>query len=460
MSSSWQKNAQAPIKEILGAAGAHVHFAGVLGVSMASLAELMRLRGYRVTGSDRAEGAMRERLTAKGIRISHGNSAELLSGADLLVYSLAVREDSPERVYAAQHGIPACSRAELLGTVMREYHHRIGISGTHGKSTTTAMLHRIFDVGGYNPTTFSGAALRDDTAFYLGDKEYFIYEACEYMDAFHSFSPTLAVITGIELDHTDYFKSDAQLLSSFIKSTYGTILSLISTDTEMSREAAKALGKAAITYGRADADYTYRILSKGGCGTELLIEHREKPFMNITMPIMGEHNAANATAAAVAAHLHGVSCEKIKDALSGFSGIPRRLEYIARIGDTDIYYDYAHHPTEIAATYRALAGRYTSVYTIFKPHTYSRTRDLWRGFTAALSLFDAAFILDIFAAREEPIAGIDGEHLALAIDSASFVTESTALDAALARSPEALVLMGAGNLDNILKETDKRRTQK
>ncbi len=435
------------LRSLLSRRGVRVHFAGIYGASMSSLSMILSRRGCRVSGSDcRAD---EEKIVGADIPVSGANSPELMTDAELLIYSFAIPENSPERSYARLFGIPEYSRAELLGALMWDYTVRAGISGTHGKSTTTAMLHAIISSAGMEPTTLSGAELATGTRYEIGKNDIMIYEACEYRDAFHKFSPTHAILLGIELDHTDYFKSMAQLEDSYVTALTDATEVLVNADCPVASRVGKRIPGRVFTVGMTPlADYRY---IPGDEGFHFYAPGEVSGFIPMRVP--GKHNMANGAMAAAMADRLGVNFDAIALALSRFAGIPRRLELLAKKRGKKIYYDYAHHPTEIAASINTLRLLCGSVCVIFSPHTYTRTKDLWDGFVRALSLCDRVLICDVFAAREAAIEGVNAVALARDIgDKASYVSHSEAAEIAMKSDTGAIVLMGAGDVTDIKKE--------
>lgn len=425
---------------------------------MSSLARLLSESGYKISGSDAADGNLAEKLRGEGIRVSHGNTTELIGTADALIYSYAIPTDSPEMLYAKERGIPSFSRAELLGELMLPYGHRIGISGTHGKSTTTAMLHRIFSESSRSPTTLSGAALECGEPLYIGGMEYLLYEACEYRGAFLHFSPECAVITSLELDHTDCYPDLATLSESFLKSTKGATRVILNADYPAIRGIIPCVFGRVITYGGSEgAEYRYTVTEASQRGTAFTVRVRGET-LDFFLPAVGEHNVANATAAIAVSLEYGIPYDEICTALAGFSGISRRLEYLFTVDDRAVLYDYAHHPTEIKAAIATVKKLYGECTVVFRPHTYTRTRDLWDDTCEALLLADYCVLADIFAAREEPIDCITSRRLAEDIGgNAIYASMEHIPDYVLNNTRGTIILMGAGALDNVKESLNSRR---
>lgn len=443
------------IRDIFKDKNSVVHFIGIGGVSMYSLARLTLLSGATVSGSDREDSDRLRELRLLGAKISVGHRAENLSGANLVVYSQAISMDNPEILYPKRVGIPVVSRAEYLGAVMLDYKNRIGISGSHGKSTTTAMLDSIFTHAGVNLTVLSGSDLPIGSPFRLGANGVMIYEACEYKDSFLRFAPTISAALNLELDHTDYFADIDALKLSFTKAlSRAENFAIVNRDDENLFSITKDIKTKIITFGSSEgSDYRYSITAFRDGGFDFTVSRFGSIIGNFELNIPGVFNVSNATAAIALAIEYGIDVDVIKEAIRSYSGIAGRLEYIGRRYGRPVFYDYAHHPTEIYASIGAL-----KIYThqpltvVFKPHTFSRTKALWREFCNSLSLADHLIITDIFPARESPIEGITSERLASEIKNAVYSPDDSVISAIDHYTQGAVVLMGAGNFDKIKKE--------
>lgn len=456
--SSRQKNKGAELSyiEILKIAkdkSKNVHFVGIGGVSMYSLARLTMLLGATVSGSDRAENSRTLDLSMLGADIYIGHRAENAYGATLLVFSHAIPNDNPEILYAESNGIPTVSRAEYLGALMLEYRDRIGVSGSHGKSTTVAILDGIFGLAKANPTTLCGADLPSGSPINPGSSDVMIYESCEYKDSFLRFSPTVSVGLNLELDHTDYFPDIDALKASFAKALdRAELFSLINGDDENLREIKDKINCPIITFGsRENNDYRYFITSFSDEGFEFSLSHRGEEMGVFRLNIPGAFNVHNATAAIAVALEFGIDKEIIAEAIKNYHGISGRLEYIGSRYGRPVYYDYAHHPTEISASINALKLLTEAPLTVvFKPHTFSRTKALWQDFCSSLSLADFPVITDIYPAREKPISGITSSRLAKDIGGSAIYCHDDEITKIIDRQTEgAIVLMGAGDFEKI-----------
>ena len=435
---------------------ATVHFVGIGGVSMYSLACLTMLSGARVTGSDREASERTDTLLMRGATVSIGHSTDNVQGASLVVYTHAISDDNVELWEARRLGIPTVNRAEFMGALLLRYKNRIGISGSHGKSTTVAMLDMIMAHAGVNPTVLSGASLAVGEPLKVGSDGLMIYEACEYKDSFLRFSPTVSLGLNLELDHTDYFNSIEDMKLSFSKALgKATAFSVISGDDENLRRILPSIRAKTITFGcRENNDYRYSITSFCDRGFEFSISKFGNRIGSFELNIPGVFNVHNAVAAAVVALEYGIDVEVVKEALCDFRGIPRRLEFLGKRHGRSIYYDYAHHPTEIAASINALRMlTHEPVTVVFCPHTYSRTKSLWQELRRALTLADNVVLTAIYPAREQPIEDVTSERLARDIGhTAVFLPDGDIVDYVDRSTYGTIVLMGAGDLENIRKE--------
>ena len=429
-----------------------IHFVGIGGVSMYSLARLALASGATVSGSDREENDHTRELLSLGARVCVGHNAENVRGADFVVFSHAIGLDNPEIVEAERLGILTVSRAEYLGAIMLEYNDRIGISGSHGKSTTVAMLDAIFSHARTNPTVLSGAELSTGCPIRIGSRGVMIYEACEYKDSFLRFTPTITIGLNLELDHTDYFADLDAIKLSFTKALgRASDFALVNGDDENLSSIIKDIKTRVITFGSGERnDYRYSITSFRNGGFDFTLSRFGSVIGSFELNIPGAFNVNNSTAAIALAIEYGIDVEVIKEAIKSFSGISGRLEYIGSRFGRPIYYDYAHHPTEISASINALKEVTRRPLTVvFKPHTFSRTKALWQEFCSSLSLADNLIITDIFPARENAIEGITAERLASEIPRAIYSPDNDVVPAVDTYTDGAIVLMGAGNFDKI-----------
>ena len=453
------------------ASGSSVFFIGVGGVMMSSLALLTARAGHPVYGSDRTRTALTDALTQEGVTVLYTHSAENIpQNCGLVVYTVAISEDNPEYTEARERGIPCISRADYLGALMTGYTRRVGVAGMHGKSTCTSMCAQVLLDAEVDPTILSGATYGPmGGAYRLGhSKEHFLFEACEYMDSFLDFNPTVAILLGAELEHVDYFKDMEQIIESFARyaSLTGkegvTVVNLDDPDIMESANRALTRGKTGklITFsakGNPAADFTAAgIHTRSGRPCFELIRRGES-LGEVVMAVPGRHQVINALAAAAAMDACGIPASSIRSGLAHYVGAGRRMEYKGEINGGRIYDDYGHHPTEVKATLegaKALCAEGSRLICVFQPHTYSRTAALYSDFLTAFDAADKVALIDIYAAREDNVYGVSSAGLATDINAA---TPDRALycptpeDAAstireITREGDVVVVMGAGDV--------------
>ncbi|MEE0969251.1 MAG: UDP-N-acetylmuramate--L-alanine ligase [Clostridia bacterium] len=433
-----------------------VFFIGAGGINMSSLAIITKQRGYRVGGSDRTCTALTKRLEASGIEMHYEHDAKNLDGFDAVVYTVAISPDNPEYVRAINEDLLCISRADYLGYVMTGYKKRIGICGMHGKSTCTSMCAQVFMDADADPTVLSGAELESmGGAFRIGGEEFFIFEACEYMDSFLDFNPTVALILNIEMDHVDYFHSMDQIRSSFAEFADITgengfaVANLDDADIMLALRNYK--GKI-ITYStERDADFTAKNITYVKGRPDFDIYYGDMLYCHVTLSVTGEHNVYNALAAAVAAHLSGISGSAVARGLANYKGAKRRMEYKGTLCGADVYDDYGHHPTEVKTTLDGVSRMgYDRLWCVFQSHTYSRTAELFDEFSGSFDSADRVVFADIYAARETDTLGVSGKVLAEAVgEKAVYVGDNEKIAEYLhqnLREGDVLVVMGAGDI--------------
>ncbi len=398
----------------------HVFFMGIGGISMSGLAEILLSEGFTISGSDRQESPLTEALTAKGARIYYGQKKENLTvRPDLIVYTSAIKNDNPEFIAGKELGIPFLTRAQLLGQMMKNYKIPIAVSGTHGKTTTTSMLSQILLEADTDPTLSIGGIFQAIGGnIRVGSSDYFVTEACEYTNSFLSFFPKIGIILNVEEDHLDFFKDIDDIRHSFhefakLLPSNGTLI--INGDIPQAEEITNTLSCQVITYGESPAydyspaDITY---DEFGHPSFTLIDKNGNTAGSYTLRVPGLYNVYNAAAAIAAAKLLNIDNDTIAKALLHFNGTDRRFEYKGQINGFTIIDDYAHHPTEITATLNAAKNYpHKTIWCVFQPHTYTRTKAFLPEFAKALSLSDKIILADIYAAREKDTLGISSETL-------------------------------------------------
>ena len=448
-----------------------IFFCGIGGINMSSLAEMSLGMGYDVSGSDRTESELTRALEKAGAKIYYTQKTENVEGADAFVYTVAIAPDNPEYVRAGEMGIPRISRADFLGYVMTTRKMRIGISGTHGKSTTTAMCHSIFESAGVDPTVMCGSALAGiGSPYKAGKGEHFIFEACEYMDSFLDFNPTAAVILNVEMDHVDYFHSIEQTRESYTrfakiteKTERGAVI--YNADDENSVRSVENYKGRKLSFGiEKEATFMATDIEIDGKGSSFTVLKDRKFYTKVDLSVFGKHNVYDALAATAAAYYGGISAEDTAKGLAAFVGTHRRMEYRGKRNGARLYDDYAHHPTEIRASLsaaRAMAGESGRVVVVFQSHTYSRTAALLGGFGETLSLADKVFVAPIYAARETNTLGVDqyvlAERIGESAEGCADIKTAAEKLASFVKDGDVAIIMGAGNIDSAFSMIDFER---
>lgn len=442
----------------------HIHFIGIGGISMSGLAEILLEEGFTVSGSDSKESPLTKKLESEGAHISYGQKAEnIIPGIGCVVYTAAIHKDNPELMEAVARKIPLLTRAELLGQLMKNYDTPIAVSGTHGKTTTTSMISHILLAGDLDPTISVGGILKAIGGnIRVGHSGTFITEACEYTNSFLHFYPKIGIILNIEEDHLDFFKDLEDIRHSFhqfaaLLPAEGTLV--INGDITDYQEIYKGLSCHTVTYGSSpEFDYSadHITYDENGHVSFDLIRNGQKTD-HIFLSVTGDHNVSNALAAIAVSDLLSIPMETVKKGLLSFTGTDRRFEYKGEFNGVTVVDDYAHHPTEIAATLKASQhSPHNAVWCVFQPHTYTRTKAFFHEFAEALSHTDHLILADIYAARETDTLGISSADLAeecrkLGTDTHYFPTfeEIEAYLKENCRPGDLLITMGAGDVVNI-----------
>ena len=397
----------------------HLHFIGIGGISMSGLAEILLKEHFVISGSDSKETALTKRLGQLGAEVFYGQRASnLKDGVQAVVYTAAIHGDNPELKAAKEKGIPTLSRAELLGQIMDNYKQSIAVAGTHGKTTTTSMVTHILLEACTDPTVSVGGILKAIQGnIRVGSSEVFLTEACEYTNSFFHFYPKYGIILNIEEDHMDFFKDLADIRKSFRRFAEnvqpgGTLL--LNAEIPGLREFTEGLPCKSVTYGlEGTGEYHAASLTFQKDGRPRFdLVHGQETVGPIAMEVPGRHNVSNAVAACALGLEMGIPFPCIQKALAGFGGTARRFEHKGSLGGITIVDDYAHHPTEIAATLAAAkncgGGRLVCV---FQPHTYTRTKAFMDEFAQSLAAADVVVLADIYAARETDTLGISSKDL-------------------------------------------------
>ncbi|MDN3681546.1 UDP-N-acetylmuramate--L-alanine ligase [Vibrio tapetis subsp. quintayensis] len=450
-----------------------IHFVGIGGAGMSGIAEVLLNEGYHITGSDLAANPVTERLTSKGAHVFFGHSAEHVEKASVVVVSTAINEKNPELVAAKERRIPVVRRAEMLAELMR-FRHGIAVAGTHGKTTTTALVTQIYSEAGLDPTFVNGGLVKSvGTNARLGSSRILIAEADESDASFLHLQPMVSIVTNIEADHMDTYGGDFEVLKQtfidFLHNLpfYGQAIMCI--DDPVVRELIPRVSRQVITYGFSeDADVRLENYRQQGQQGKFTVVRQGKANLDITLNIPGKHNALNASAAIAVATEDDVSDEAILKAMAGTQGTGRRFDHLGEFetgnGAAMLVDDYGHHPSEVDVTIQAARAGWEDkrLVMIFQPHRYSRTRDLYDDFANVLEKVDVLIMLDVYSAGEAPIAGADGRALCRTIRSRGkidpiFVPESGQLPNVLAnvlQDGDLVLTQGAGDVGKVAKQLE------
>lgn len=449
-----------------------VHFVGIGGAGMSGIADVMNTLGYQVSGSDIASNAVTERLQSLGVKVYHAHTAENIRDVDVVVTSTAIDKNNLEVEAAKALRIPVVPRAEMLAELMR-FSHGIAVAGTHGKTTTTSLVTSVLAEAGLDPTYVIGGKLNSSaTHARLGKGKYLVAEADESDASFLYLQPMIAIVTNVDADHLPTYAGDfSRLKQAFVEFLhhlpfYG--LAVVCVDDAEVRSILAEITRPIIRYGiDFEADVCASNIRYQGMQSvfDVLLPEADTPF-EVTLNMPGRHNVLNALAAICVAYELGVSVQHMQAALSRFEGIGRRMHMYGDIkikhGTVTLVDDYAHHPTEVAATLRAAKNAWPEkrLVAVFQPHRYTRTRDLFEDFSQVLAECDVLILTEIYAAGEEPIAGADGRALCAAIRARGKVNPVFIEDVELLGSDlqsilkdgDLVLTMGAGSIGRVASQ--------
>jgi UDP-N-acetylmuramate--alanine ligase len=439
----------------------HIHFVGIGGIGMSGIAEILLSQGFRVSGSDMSQSETTDLLKKMGADIMIGHRASNIEGADVVVYSSAVKPAENEETVAAQAArVPIIRRAEMLADVAR-LKYCLAISGTHGKTTTTSMCGLLLMAGGIDPTVIVGGRLRGlgGSNARLGHGRWTVLEADEYDRSFLQLSPTIAVVTNIEAEHLDIYRDFDDVRDTFIQFLgrlpfYGLIVACI--DDSGVQSVIPHMNKPVVTYGLSEgADVRAVDCIFEGRTSTFTVQHKGDAIGTIQLDIPGKHNVRNALAAIAVGLRLGIPMDVISTSLREFHGVLRRFEILGEKNGVTVVQDYAHHHTEVQATLEsARAGWNKKIIAVFQPHTYTRTRDFAAEFGAAFQAADEVIVTDVYAAREKPLEGINGQTIVDALVANGHANvryvpnvKDVASDLLVHIKDDAMVLfLGAGNI--------------
>ena len=439
----------------------HVHFIGIGGISMSGLAEILLKEDFQISGSDAKSSDIIDNLMDMGAIVNIGQCAEnITDDIDLVVYTAAVHTDNPEYAACVAKNIPMLTRAQLLGQIMNNYKYSVAVSGTHGKTTTTSMLSQVFLEADVDPTISVGGILDSIGGnIRVGQSDYFVTEACEYTNSFHSFFPYISIILNVDADHLDFFSGIEEIIESFhtfAKNLPDNGTLVVNGDMDCLPQVTKDLTCNIVTFGLNDTNAYY----------PTNIESDDKGHMNYTLMVNGEaaervhlniggtHNVTNSLAVIAVADLLGIDREFALAGLACFGGAHRRFELKGTLGNVTVIDDYAHHPTEIKATLTtATHTPHNELWVVFQPHTYTRTKALFEEFADALKGFDHVILVDIYAAREPDTGLVHAKDLADRIkelgSDARYFSSFEAVENYLLKNckkNDLLITMGAGDV--------------
>lgn len=429
-----------------------IHMIGIGGSGMCPLAEILHSKGYILTGSDVNESDPLKRVKNLGIEVFMGHKAENVHGADLVVYSAAINSENPELKEAKALGIPTMERSKLLGALTRRFDRVIGVCGTHGKTTTSSAITQVLIMNGLDPTAVIGGRLPLINANGIaGKSEYMVCESCEFVDTFLQLSPDMAVLLNIDNDHLDYFKTMDNLVASFKKFVHMSKTAVVNGDDELVQRTVEDYNGEVITFGfGSHNDYTATNVVKASLGYKFTVVFKGKPLFDIELSVPGKHNVLNSLAVVAACRYYGVSDDGIKKGIESFGGAGRRFERLGEWNGITLVDDYAHHPTEIAATLTAAKQlNFKKIIAVFQPFTFSRTELLKDEFIKALSIADKVILTPIMGSREVNTTGISSEQLALGLHDCTCVADFTeAAETAVnsAQSGDVIITMGGGDI--------------
>ncbi len=440
-----------------------IHFVGIAGAGMSALAELFARQGIPVTGCDSNPGGVTADLTHLGISVAQGHSPSHVVGARAVVFTSAMNRDNPELAAAREAGIPLVRRAEALGAAVAAGD-VVGVAGTHGKTTTTVMTTSALRSAGLAPTGIAGGRVAEwDGNMTFGSERLFVVEADEYDRSFLALNPAVAVVTNVEADHLDIYTDIEDIRATFMQYVSGARAIVLCADDAGANSLDLPATAEIIRYGvrSPDARLVAREVRAGDGGSIFEVWYDGERKAEVRLKVPGVHNVRNALAAIGAGVALGVEIATMVRGLEAFAGVERRFQRIADIGGVTIVDDYAHHPTEIAATIEAARAAFPGrrLVLAFQPHLYSRTRDFASEFGSALSGADLVFLTELYPSREKPIAGVDSglveRALTAAGSSARWRGERAELAAALAaevRAGDVVITVGAGDITLTARE--------
>jgi UDP-N-acetylmuramate--alanine ligase len=443
-----------------------IHFVGIGGIGMSGIAEVLINLGYKVQGSDASDNANVKRLREKGATVFVGHDGKHVEGADVLVVSSAIKRDNPELVAAREKRLPVVRRAEMLAELMR-LQSCVAVAGTHGKTTTTSMVAALLDAGNLDPTVINGGIINAyGTNARLGAGNWMVVEADESDGTFLKLPADIAIVTNVDAEHLDHFKTFANVqdaFRNFIENVPFYGFAVMCTDHPIvQRIVGRIEDRRIITYGEnPQADVRLINLDNAGGQSTFAVQFRDRAgrtvhtIDNLVLPMPGRHNALNATSAIAVAHELGISDDMIRKALAGFGGVKRRFTRAGEWNGVAIIDDYGHHPVEIAAVLKAAReSTKGQVIAVMQPHRYTRLQSLFEPFSTCFNDADAVIVADVYSAGEAPIPNVDKDHLVAAVRARGHrqvlplpgPDKLAGIVKNLAKPGDYVVCLGAGNI--------------
>ena len=449
------------LDKLLSSESLKVHFIGIGGVSMSALAAMLKVRGYTVTGSDMKESKTTEYLKNQGISVYIGQCSENIKNnpdINIVCYTAAIKEDNPELSEARKQGLFCVERCELLGAIMKKYKFPINIAGTHGKTTTTSMMSSVLIDAGVNPTVSVGGDYKKIGGnLKLGSSDYFVCEACEYVESFLKFYPYISIILNVDLDHVDYYRDIEHVRSAFLKFANRTDekgFTVLNNEDENCLKIKDSIKRTVYTFGYDEkADCYAKDIEYINGRPAFSVYYEGKQMGRIELSVYGEHNILNSLSVILTALKLGIDFEIIKKGIKDFTGANRRFEYKGMYKGAEIIDDYAHHPIELETTLKSANKKNAKrTFIVFQPHTYTRTRELLPDFINTLKKADNLVVIDIYAAREKNPGNISPKDITVKIPGARYIP---AMEDAVKfledelREGDLLITVGAGDVYKI-----------
>ncbi len=441
-----------------------IHFVGIGGIGMSGLALIFNNLDFKISGSDLKNSPVIEKLKEAGIRVKIGHSKENVAGADVVVYSTAVKENNIEITEAKRLRIQVIHRSELLAELTR-IKNSICISGTHGKTTTSSLIGEILQKGGFEPTVIIGGIVKGKSQAKYGRGNYLVCEADESDKSFLRLLPSYAVITNIEPEHLEYYKNLNEIEENFIYFAnhvpfWGCVF--LGADSQSNLNIKDRIKRKVIMYGLNEkAQLRAYDLEQKNFGMVFKVLWNNKILGRFEINIPGRHNVVNSLAGICVGLELGISIKQIREALKSFKGVHRRMEYRGKAGGVMIFEDYGHHPTEISVTIQTLKEYFPDrrIISVFQPHRYTRTYYLFDQFSRAFIFANAVIVTEIYGAHEIPIPGINGEALSRRIgkeqDNVYYIKSFSEIVKFLkkfTKPNDLIIVQGAGDINNIIPQ--------